>query len=170
MSINSDTNPPRYNLGRCNEKDWHDLDKWLRTLSKCKRNTIGAMSRYDMEYLKYYTGIQPLFVPAFSGFYAGHYKPSRKEILIFGNNEKFEAAVGEALRPEFEAVANKELYKHYTQDELGEHRAIIMLPYSVMSYKTVEFYSITIPLFYPSPKFFLPHEGNNLYTSDIAHH
>ena len=47
------------------------------------------------------------------------------------------------------------LYSFYTVEDLAKHRAVIMLPYSVMSYRITELYALAIPMFIPSPKFYL---------------
>ena len=94
----------------------------------------------------------------------------------FIQSESFSPQVIRALHPEMKAVHYKDLYPTYTLQDLVSHRAIIMLPYSVMSYKLTEFYSLAIPLFAPSPKFFLNNNGigadrtsvSNLYCNDHA--
>ena len=57
----------RYNLGRCTEEDWNLWNKQLNILARDNSNTIAAVSRYDAEYLKYYTGIPAKLIPSFSG-------------------------------------------------------------------------------------------------------
>ena len=52
-----------------------------------------------------------------------------------------------------------DVYKHYEASDLVSHPAIIYLPYSVMSIKLKEMYSLAIPLFMPSPIFFLNNGG-----------
>ena len=42
----------------------------------------------------------------------------------------------------------------YSFSDLVHHRAIIFLPYAVMTYKLTEFYTMGIPLFVPSMKYF----------------
>ena len=46
------------------------------------------------------------------------------------------------------------MYPKYTPEDLGRHRAVVTLPYSVMSYKTTELYALGMPLFVPSIKFY----------------
>jgi hypothetical protein len=43
------------------------------------RHTVAAMSRYDAEYMRYYTGISPLILTSFSGHYTkgNPYEPTR---------------------------------------------------------------------------------------------
>jgi len=61
----------RYNLGRCTTKEWRGLDDDLKKVvaDPSDRHTIAAVSRYDAEYLRYYTGIQPTLLSSFSGYY-----------------------------------------------------------------------------------------------------
>ena len=60
----------RYNLGRCTEKEWKLWNDQLAQLATVSGNTVAAISRYDMEYMKYYTSIPNIqLVPSFSGIY-----------------------------------------------------------------------------------------------------
>ena len=150
----------RYNLGRCTNDSWKELDMQLKILAKYQHNTIGAMSRYDVEYMRYYTGLKPLLVPAYSGFYisAKYTEPKAKKILIFtvrSRIENFIHDVKRTLEPELLADFVHDVYKFYQPEDLANHPAIVSLPYSVMSYRTVELYTMGIPMFFPSIKFFM---------------
>ena len=118
-----------------------------------------------MEYLKYYTGISSVkLISSLSGFYTeGYsYNPTMKEILIFKKSKYTWVAEKEmsADWKEEHNIANVEdIYSKWTLEDLASHPAIIYFPYSVMSYKLTEFYSMFIPLFIPSPKYLLQHEG-----------
>ena len=154
----------RYNLGRCTTKDWRQLDQDLFNMihDPSNRHTVAAMSRYDAEYLRYYTGIKPMLLSSFSGYYTDYslYNPTKKEFLIFCLRNRaadFVQKVQETLGPEFSAQRVYDMYKFYTVKDLGSHPAVIMLPYSVMSYRFTELYALGIPLFLPSPKFYLHH-------------
>ena len=46
------------------------------------------------------------------------------------------------------------LYSHYERSDLVRHRAMVYFPYAIMSFKLVEYYTLGIPLFMPSPRFF----------------
>ena len=154
----------RYNLGRCITKDWLRLNNDLKQLlaAPSGRHTIAAVSRYDAEYLRYYTGIQPTLLSSFTGYYTpvDSYHPIRKEYLIFtlkvGANA-FSQTVINILEPEYKAVRVYDLYTFYSLKDLTSHPAVIMLPYSVMSYRLTELYTMGIPLFIPSPKFYRNH-------------
>ena len=146
--------------GRCTEKSWRFLNKQLGILNKYKENTIGAISRYDAEYIKYYTGIQPLLVPSYSGFYMNStYEPKKQNYLIFTVHDRDRAFI-QGVKASLQTVGIQsdfvyDLYKFYSTKDLVQHPAVISLPYSVMSFRTTELYSLGIPLFVPSPKFYL---------------
>ena len=166
----------RYNLGRCTTREWRQLDQDLYQMSHDpnQRHIIGAMSRYDVEYLQFYTGIKPELLSSFSGYYNDDslYNPTRKEFLIFclrGGGNYFIQNVKQALQPEFFAERVYDLYKFYTAKDLANHPAIIMLPYSVMSYRLTELYAMAIPLFMPSPAFFLNFYDPNTQQHSLGH-
>jgi hypothetical protein len=161
----------RYNMGSCTHESWGRLNNDIKKLAAdpSGRHTIAAMSRYDVEYLKYYTGLSPELLSSFSGYYTqGHeYNPTRQEVPLITCSWKPEWGekllspdLINTLAPEINVVQYKKLYPQgFSLDDLVSHRAIIMLPYSVMSYKLTEFYSLSIPLFVPSPKFFMNNNG-----------
>ena len=143
----------RYNLGRCTKEEFLRLNEHLNALASSDNphHVIAALSRYDEEYLRHYTGLSVAPLYSYSGFYtSGHsYNPSRPEILVFGWDDRFKTEI-----VEFKLVDTHKLYKRYKLSDLVSHRAIVYRAYSVMSYKLTEFYSLAIPLFMPSMKFY----------------
>jgi len=62
------------------------------------------MSRYDAEYLRYYTGIDPVLLTSFSGYYTkGYpYNPTKEEFLTVAHEDGhilFTPAVIKTLQP-----------------------------------------------------------------------
>ena len=151
----------RYNLGRCSVNDWRQLDNDIIHLNNLQADfghTIAAVSRYDVEYIRYYTGIKASLVSSYSGFYmdSSLYKGDKPEILIFCYASRgFVENVAEALLPEFAARQVYDMYRHYSENDLGRHRTVVTLPYSVMSYRTTELYALGMPLFAPSITFYM---------------
>ena len=160
----------RYNLGRCSANEWRTLNIYLAKLHADpgkRRHIVGAVSRYDIEYIKYYNpNLNPTLISSHAGFYMNKYgeNVNRNEILIFKKRgklkgvdpaEQFLQKVKEVLAPELYAEWVYNLYdEQYTPDDLIRHPAVITLPYSVMSYRTSELYASAIPIFAPSLKFY----------------
>ena len=117
-----------------------------------------------MPTIRYYTGLSNLvLLPTLT---TGYMDPSIYEevvekldsFLIFkwrDDEEDFVQDIKEAFAPELSAEYVYDLYREgYQPEDLAKHRAVITLPYSVMSYRTSELYALAIPLFVPSLKFF----------------
>ena len=141
----------RYNLGRCTKKEWDRLNAHLNALVSMNnpKHILAAESFYDKEYLQHYTGLVPLPLYSFSGFYTSNntYAPTRKEILAFGTwDDRLSTS-------KFQIQPVHSIYKRYQLSDLVKHRAVVFLPYSVMSYTLTELYSLCIPLFVPSMSF-----------------
>ena len=89
---------------------------------------------------------------------------TKNEILVFRQKglifnvqpgTDFLRQIKETLEPEMIAEWVYTLYPFYKIEDLVRHPAIVMLPYSVMSYRFTEMYALAIPIFIPSPKFYL---------------
>ena len=149
----------RYNLGRCTNESWQRLNEHLNILASMSnpKHIIGAMSVYDEQYLEHYTGLKPLRLFSYSGFYTTNhqYAPKRLEILLVGHN--LESYKLKLLK--FKLVDVKKLYRHFELSDLVNHPAIVYIAYSVMSYKMTELYSLSIPIFVPSMKFYKSHNN-----------
>ena len=147
----------RYNLGRCSTKEWTRLTEHLKMLATMDnpKHVIGASSVYDQEYLRYYTGLDPLPLYSLTTMYTDNnpYNPTKDEILCVS---RMGDAITATLLAEVTKYTIVDIYKHYSRYELSDlvaHRAIVYFPYASMSYKLSEFYGLGIPLFMPSPRF-----------------
>eukprot|EP00094_Tigriopus_californicus_P014500 TCALIF_14119-PA protein Name:"Protein of unknown function" AED:0.39 eAED:0.39 QI:0/-1/0/1/-1/1/1/0/287 len=156
----------RYNLGRCSLYEWQKLNYELEALHSDPRHVIAALSLYDREYLSYYTGFKDLeILESYSGFYTQPgvtYTSNRPEIPVIGHDSHKSEDILEdifANATEINPVHLMKLYPKFTFQNLANHRAIILVPYSVMSFKFTEVYSLSIPIFVPSLKFFRTNGG-----------
>ena len=126
--------------------EWTDLNEYLRSVAKSKHNIIGAVSNYDVEYIKYYTGLEEVFhLPSLTSLYmnASLYESAKSaknnSLLIFkwrDSEADFVQEVKASLQgSDFSAEYVYDVYEKYTPEDLVKHRAVITLPYSVMSYR-----------------------------------
>ena len=148
----------RYNLARCTKEEWDRLNEHLYMFAAMDspKHIIGAASVYDQQYLHHYTGLNPLPLYSYTAMYTKNnpYNPTREEILYVTHMEGRLAKELVSKVKKFKLVGIAELYPHYELSDLVSHRAIVYFPYSVMSFKLVEYYGLAIPLFIPSPVFF----------------
>ena len=149
----------RYNMGRCTIERTKRLNEHLYMLANANnpKHIISASSKYDLEYLRHYTGLEVLPLYSYCLYVTNNtYAPTRDKIPIFprraGYNNWDERFVTDITK--VKVVEINKLYKWYSFSDLVHHRAIIFLPYAVMTYKLTEFYTMGIPLFIPSMKYF----------------
>ncbi|CAF4491930.1 unnamed protein product, partial [Rotaria magnacalcarata] len=55
-----------------------------------------------------------------------------------------------ALNSSFQFASAKILYGHYHLQQIADHRAVVLLPYAVLSYGITELYALGIPMFVPT--------------------
>ena len=151
----------RYNLGTCNADDWKNLNKDIENLNNDavnKGHVINALSRYDVEYLKYYTGIQANLVPSYDEYYVsqGFFQPDQKQIAIISSNAThFQKKITNILGPDFTSVSFSGMKNGPATKEMRKYLAAILFPNNVVSYSLTKLYELKIPIFVPSIKFFL---------------
>ena len=149
----------RYNLWRCTASAFDRLNEHLYKLASLNKLILGAESKYDLEYLRHYTGLRPLPLYNFAGVYtAGNpYSPTRDEIIMFGgggqNVKEIAKQMSDAVKS-VKVVHIRTLYPHYSLLDLVKHRAVVFVPYAVMTYKITELYSLNIPMIVPSIKYY----------------
>ena len=98
------------------------------------------------------------------GFYAKNlkYNPIKSEILVGPISHlgpHGENLLADLQKYSIETKSNinfvkvRTLYNRYKLNQLVNHPAIVLFPYSVMSYSIIDFYISKIPIFVPSIKF-----------------
>ena len=152
----------RYNLGRCTKAKWKKLNSNLFMLQSKSKLILSSMSKYDAEYTGYFTGLFGYRLYAYGGFYAKNvtFNPIKNSILVGPTNNagSMTSHINELNKYSLEKKYNytfkhiREEYRHYTLDQLANHRAIILFPYAAMSYSITDFYISKIPIFVPSWK------------------
>eukprot|EP00775_Hariotina_reticulata_P005751 gene5751-5991_t len=142
----------RYSLGRCSTARWERLTQHLQAAAEAG-HIIAAGSLYDAEYIRYFTGLQAELLPSSSLWYAHNttlFTKSRSEILVgpAHSSRDLPSVFRDSKRHTFAHI--KELYPRYELQNLADHRAVVILPYSVNAYGMVELYALGIPMFVPS--------------------
>ena len=168
----------RYSMGRCTREEFDRLNEHLRTLASIEhpKHVMAASSKYDMEYLRHYSGIRdvlPLYAHTAAYLANINYAPDRDEIPIFLCRYCPETFWDDRFTTEvkkFKIVNQNKLYPNFMFSNFVHHRAIIYLPYAVMSYKMNELYSLGIPLFFPSMKYLRTIKPIGADRSILAHY
>jgi len=148
----------RYELGRFGADRWRRWNSNLVQIAKTPTNVVGGNNRYDVEYIKYFTGIQPQLLPSFCGYLSNTYTPSRPGFLLAPvHHEGFERIIMSEYQRVCENISCtakltrlREIYPHYKYSDLTAHAGVVYVPYQVSVMSMFEQYRMNIPLFFPS--------------------
>ena len=149
----------RYELGRFGVERWTQWNKNLIQIAANPMNVVGANNKYDLEYIRYFTGIESLqLLPSFCGYLTDKYSPTRPGFLLapihqgdFSN--QFMAEFGKSCRKvncTVELAHLRDKYPVYKYSDLTAHQAIVYVPYQVSVMSLFEQYRMNIPLIFPS--------------------
>ena len=149
----------RYNMGRCSIEETRRLNEHLYILASMDnpKHVISSTSKYDLEYLRHYTDLEVLPLYSYCIYTANNtYAPSRDEIPIFVRkviyhnwDKRFKTDIKKV-----KVIDIEDIYKYYEFSDLVHHRAVVFLAYATMTYKLSELYTMGIPLFLPSMKYY----------------
>lgn len=124
------------------QNKWMSLNTRLTTLMKNKLYIVGANSYYDVEFMHFFLGIRPDYIPSFAGYTGEHYQPVLKSFLYarrtykldeFWNN-KFEFYY-KRVNSTFKIKEFKRAYKSgYEFSDLTKHLGIVHQPYQVFPF------------------------------------
>lgn len=121
-------------------KLWYSLNDKLRTLMSSHLNIVGANSIYDVEFMHYYLGARPDYIPGCAVYTGEHYQPTRKSFLYarrpynrigqfwnqqVNNHYKF-------INATFKIENLEIVYKSkYEFSDIAKHLGIVHQPYQV---------------------------------------
>ena len=145
----------RYELARFTVEQWQRWNNNLKIIAENPRNLVAANNRYDVEYIRYFTGINVTLLPSLCQYTDADYRPTRHEFLLSPIHQKsFERIFLELLSKHSSAnlkiVSLRALYPNYRYSDLTRHPAIIHIPYQVSIMSLFEQYRMNIPLVFPS--------------------
>jgi len=148
-------------LGRENPARFNLLTRNLRLLAKDPRNVMAANNMYELEYLKYFTGLPHVhFLPSLCHYAAetDSYSPT-KRVLAFArshnNLSKYVRAAAEALGRVGSSVVDEvkdfgaAIGGGYDWKDVASVVAYVIIPYTKSYMFLFEAYALNVPLFVP---------------------
>ena len=155
---------------------WRSWVQTLIDLSRDPKHVIVANSRYDVEYIRFYTGIDAEYVPSWCGDDDGSYgdpfirgeawfgscihpkwTPTRSEFIVLQQGlegaitqrELQDASIRTGLR--FVSIdRERSLASQLENRSLLNYRALIVVPHDVSELSLTALYRMNIPMFVPS--------------------
>lgn len=163
----------RFDIGRYDHANKEALTLWIKNIqliASKPHNVIGANNLYDVQYIKYFTGISNvLLLPSTASYLDGKvvYDPVHMEYLI-GPSRGVHITIVGLLQNRIEkhnkgysssssarvvkATLIRDLYVQYTFEQLASHMGVIIIPYQVSLMSFYEYYRLGIPIFVPSAR------------------
>lgn len=162
-------------FSRENPARWRQWLDSLRRIAANPRNVVAANNLYDAEYIRYFAGVRPLYLPSYCGYVTqgAAYRPDFSKPVLFARNHNNPKNIFDQAH---RAVAHETPRQHtadraplaaarlqfvrtedafpgrFEYSEVARHPAVVIVPYtkSVMSF--FELYRLNIPIFAPSLK------------------
>ena len=162
----------RYSLGRCSKDSWNRLNEHIiESINESKtrpKNIIAAMSKYDVEYINYFTGLNPILIESTGLLYGALELRSkeknmlnnkRNEILFVSgshiSNDELNKLMNTAKIKNYSLVYPHKLYGRYKFEQVISHPAVVIVPHSVHTQSFVEYYALGVPIFAPTIEFLI---------------
>lgn len=150
--------PTRYEAGRFGAARWANWNSNLLRMSKNPRNLVAGNNLYDVEYVRYFTGIQPLLLPSYCGYLPDTYSPSRPGFILApihnsgfaGLFTKMHIDSCKSINCTSQLIPLRSRYPHYKYSDIASHQGVVYVPYQVSVMSMFEQYRMNIPLFAPS--------------------
>ena len=174
----------RYEVGRLDPAAWENLNENLRNIAMDERNTIAANNRYDLEYLKHFTGLTDIkLLPNICDYVSAVYDRARVEVLIgpsrhstagvdliHGANGLFEALKNWSSSSEHDLKMSvlRDLYPKYEYTDIAKHPAIVIVPYANSVMSVIEYYRMGIPIFAPSLELLTEWQVQHLILDELS--
>lgn len=148
----------RYELGRFGKERWTRWNNNLIRYAANPKNLIAANNLYDVNYIKYFTGIEPVWLPSFSSHPNVKYNRSREGFVIAHNTNPgfFNSFIQQYTKLCTEKNCTVRLgelygwYGNYKYSDIVAHQGIVHVPYQVSVMSFFEHYRMDIPIFAPS--------------------
>jgi|SRR2546428_1814776 len=128
-------------------ENWNWLNDSLRLMNKSNQLIPIANNLYDKNYCKYFTGFDWKYIPSLCDYTKSNWNPLSNSFLL---DSKLLP-----LRLNNISVIPKKQLGRYNWEDLTKYQGIIVIPYNASCMSVFEYYSASIPLFFPSYKFSL---------------
>uniref|UniRef100_A0A7S0J696 Uncharacterized protein n=1 Tax=Calcidiscus leptoporus TaxID=127549 RepID=A0A7S0J696_9EUKA len=105
-------------LARENAQRWSEWISSLRAIASQPTNVVAANNKYDAEYIRYFAGVEAVYVPSYCGYAAlsAQYAPRVERPILLARNHHNPSSLYEELR----AAAAQEARAATFGGELGQ--------------------------------------------------
>lgn len=152
----------RFEIGRHEPERWRKWIQNLRLIASDPRNVVAANNMYDVEYVRYFTGLKEvLYVPSLCDYTKVSYTPVDTYEVVVGprylspGNRQLVNQLMKMSRDtpmKYKLVEFEQKYTKFEYSDLVKHPAFILFPYQVSIMTFFELYRMNVPILTPSRK------------------
>lgn len=161
--------PVRYDLWTSdNFQRWQSYHEWWQERIHQKRLYVAANSLYDVMYAKYWTGIEPAYIPSLCDYVGVDYRQEDRQFLLWDSRSE---KVQSLFLQEIQGLATPRGFYggKYEWANLVRHKGIIHVPYNASIMSFFEHYWMNIPLFVPTREYMVQLRQTYGAISEITH-
>jgi hypothetical protein len=147
--------PVRYDLWTTDVRSrWESYHQWFMDRTREKRLYVAANSLYDVYYCKYFTGLEPAYIPSICDYVGVQYAPENRPPLLWDSRSE---KISHLFMGEINGLQTPRGYYsgRYEWANLVKHKAIIHVPYNASIMSFFEHYWMNIPLFVPTREYMM---------------
>jgi hypothetical protein len=128
-----------------------DFEDFLRKGSDSEKLLIAANNKGDADYLQFYTGLKPKYVPSLCDYTRQEWDGNIHDCLILARSEKLTRHVNQLTGGRWIDFKSK-LGKNYEWSELASGKAVFIVPYNISVMSLFELATMGVPVIVPSQK------------------
>ena len=169
----------RFNLISKSREENTQLKKLIKEMYDSPKHILASLTLYDVNYTRHYLNVEPTLIPAFSFHIpqkvtapqnrtiligpanirrVKHLLPQLDQLLSDLENERRKFYDSNSTLKPFNFKEIKAVYTSYRLEQLAQHPAVVIFPYSSFAVSLEELYDLNIPFFVPSVDFIIKHQ------------
>ena len=169
----------RFNLFSRSREDNIRIKKLVKEIYDSPKHILTSSALYDVNYTRHYLNVEPTLTPMFSFHIpqkvttpqnrtiligpanirrVEHLLPQLDELLSDLENERCKFYNSNSTLKPFDFKEIKAVYTSYRLEQLAQHPAVVIFPYSSYAVSLEELYDLNIPFFVPSVDFMIKHQ------------
>lgn len=131
---------------------WDELNKTIVSGSKSNLITVVANNLGDLDYLKYFTGVTPRYLPSLCDYTSVQWQVEKNKKIVFSRDSTISAQVSFQTQSKWQ-TPREAFGKSYNWKKLSQVEEILVIPYNISTMTLFELATAGIPVSVPSPRF-----------------
>ena len=133
-------------------ESWERLNSKLQAGVKSGQVKLVSNNKADVEYIEYFTGLQPKYLPSLCDYTKMQWRPNSSSKVILSKSISLISQIEDGTLKEWSEI-KVALGNNYSWRELSRVSEVLVIPYNVSTMTLFELATAGIPVTVPSKKF-----------------